>query len=282
MKTILLFGKNGQIGQELQHALRPLGSIVAVGKQECDFTCADAIMACLKKTKPDLIVNAAAYTAVDKAETDEQQAKAINATAPGILAEEAKRRQIPLIHYSTDYVFDGQATSPYVESDTPNPLGVYGQTKLAGERAIMAATDHFLILRTSWVYGRRGHNFYLTMLRLAAEKEELRIVNDQIGTPNWSQFIAETTAHIIPDFSCDKSGIFHLSCQGTTTWYAFAKEIFKNAHLAKTPTLIPIATFEYPTPARRPAYSALNSHKLSQTFNLPMPLWQDTFRRLAT
>lgn len=275
MKKILLIGKNGQIGWELQRCLAPLGIVVAAGQETCDLTHPERIAAFVRQVKPDMLINAAAYTAVDKAEEDQAAAEAINALAPGILGQEARRLGIPLIHYSTDYVFDGIASTPYREEDPPNPLNVYGKTKRAGELAVMSSGCEFLILRTSWVYGWRGQNFLLSMLRLAAEKEELRVVNDQIGVPNWSRGIAAATAHLAAAWQPGQGGIFHLSCQGAASWYDFASAIFEMAPLPKKPRLVPVSTGEFMRPACRPAYSALNSDKLAHVFALRLPFWKE-------
>ncbi len=282
---ILLTGKNGQVGWELQRTLAPLGEVVALDRQQLDLVKPDQIRERVREIKPSLIVNAAAYTAVDKAEEEPELAMAINGIAPGILAEEAKRLNAAIVHYSTDYVFDGTKTTPYTEEDLPNPLNVYGRTKLEGERAIQAAGVPYMILRTSWVYGMRGKNFLLTVLRLAQEREELRIVDDQIGAPTWSRMIAEATAQILaqvylPVIShssplTEKKGIYHLSAGGQTSWYGFARAIV--ARISETSTqsvkLIPIPTSKYPAPARRPAYSLLSKAKLNGAFGLAMLDW---------
>jgi len=275
---IMLTGKNGQVGWELQRALAPLGEVAALDRQQLDLANPDQIREIVREIKPNLIVNAAAYTAVDKAEEEPELAMAVNGIAPGILAEEAKRLNAAIIHYSTDYVFDGAKTTPYTEEDEPNPLNVYGRTKLEGERAVQAVGAPHLILRTGWVYGTRGKNFLLTILRLAQEREELRIVDDQIGAPTWSRMIAETTAQILaPGYSSvvEKGCIYHLSAGGQTSWYGFAKAIV--ARISETSTqsvkLIQIPTSKYSTPARRPAYSLLSNAKLNGAFGLAMLDW---------
>lgn len=227
---ILLTGNTGQVGWELERTLMPLGEVVAVGRKasptQLDLANLASIRPVIQTVQPDLIVNAAAYTAVDQAETEPDLALRVNGTAPGVIAEEAKRLGIPLIHYSTDYVFDGQKQSPYIETDTPDPVNIYGHTKLAGEVAIQQVGGGFLIFRTSWVYGLRGKNFLMTMLKLAREREELRIVDDQIGAPTWSRAIAETTAQIVAqgvqdirEFCDQYRGLYHLSAGGQTSWY---------------------------------------------------------------
>jgi dTDP-4-dehydrorhamnose reductase len=290
MRRILLIGITGQVGWELQRTLSTLGEVIAVGKSvrnaalQMDLAQPDTIRRTLREVKPDLIVNAAAYTAVDKAESEPELAMAINGIAPGLMAEEAKRLGAALIHYSTDYVFDGTKNTPYTEQDQPEPQNIYGKTKLAGELAIQAVGLPYLILRTSWVYGLRGKNFLLTMLKLATEREELRVVDDQVGAPTWSRMIAEATAQIMcratPDwgsFIASNSGVYHLSARGQTSWYGFAQAIFE--HEIKHSTrrmqrLIAIASEQYPTAAKRPAYSLLDSHKLSSTFGLALPEWE--------
>lgn len=286
---ILLIGKNGQVGWELQRTLAPLGFVAAVDRHGMDLADPDSIRNAIRQIKPDLIVNAAAYTAVDKAESEPDLAMAINGTAPGIMAEEAKRLGAALVHYSTDYVFDGTKAAPYTEEDTPNPLNVYGQTKLAGERAIQAAGVPHLIFRTSWVYGQRGKNFLLTILRLAKERDELKIVADQIGAPTWSRMIAEASAQILAQcFSplttshfplADLSGLYHLTAAGRTSWHGFTRAILDES--ARTPVttclsprLIPIATAEYPLPAPRPSFSLLANDKLLKTFGIGLPAWE--------
>lgn len=276
MKTILLIGKNGQIGWELQRSLSPLGKIVAVDRHTCDLASPRSIRDCIREIKPQIIINAAAYTSVDEAEDHLQLAVAINAVAPEILAEEAKKIHAALIHYSTDYVFDGTSTIPYQENDLPNPVNVYGKTKLSGEKAIIAIGGSYVILRTSWVYGGRGRNFLLTMLKLGAEKDRLCVVDDQFGTPNWSRHIAEATAFLVNKIDTNIAEIFHLSGLEKTSWYEFAKEIFFLAKAEKQIQITPISTKEFPRPAIRPAYSVLDSTKLNATFGLQLPSWKET------
>jgi dTDP-4-dehydrorhamnose reductase len=283
MTRILLTGKNGQVGWELQRTLATLGEVIALDRHGLDLADPDSIRRAVREHKPNLIVNAAAYTAVDKAEEESDLAMAINGTAPGILAEEAKRHGAALVHYSTDYVFDGNKNTPYNEDDAPNPLNVYGRTKLTGERAIQAVDAPYLILRTSWVYGMRGKNFLLTILRLARERNEIKVVNDQIGAPTWSRIIAQSTAHVLTHVFCrektlqDYSGIYHLAATGKTSWFEFAGAILERAKIKpdyKNKVLHPIATSEYPTVAERPMFSAMSNYKIAENFNLNIPTWQ--------
>lgn len=279
--NILLTGVKGQVGWALRRSLASLGHITAVDREELDLADAAAIRARVRDLAPRIIVNPAAYTAVDRAESEAEQARAINAVAPGILAEEAKRCGAVLVHYSTDYVFDGAKPEPYLEDDPANPLNVYGATKWEGEQAIRASGVRHLILRTSWVYGRRGQNFLLTMQRLMHEREDLRIVDDQIGAPTWSQLIAEATAQILaqclsPARGADRPepwGTYHLTCGGATSWYGFARAI---AELGGFSTrLLPIPSSDYPTPARRPANSRLDNGRLERTFGIRLPDWRE-------
>jgi dTDP-4-dehydrorhamnose reductase len=279
---ILVTGKNGQVGWELQRTLAPLGEVVAVDRSILDLTSPDSIRAVIREVKPNLIVNPAAYTAVDKAESEPDIAQAVNGVAPGVMAEEAKRLGAALIHYSTDYVFDGCKVGPYVEDDPTCPLNVYGKTKLAGEDAIRAVGLPHLILRTSWVYGVRGKNFLLTILRLAKEREELKIVGDQIGAPTWSRLIAETTAQIVAQRMrnlCELSGTYNFTATGNTSWHGFASAIVEASRADRpqssvlSPRLIAIPTSEYPLPAPRPKNSVLANDKLLRDFGLAMPDW---------
>jgi len=288
---ILLTGKTGQLGWELERILPSVGNVVAFDRQGLDLADSNSIRRTVAEIRPDLIVNAAAYTAVDQAEDKPDLAHAVNAEGPGILAEEAKKLGAALIHYSTDYVFDGRKTSPYKEDDPTGPLNVYGRTKLAGERAVQAVGVPHLIFRTSWVYSTRGKNFLLTILRLASEREELRIVNDQIGCPNWSRCLAEATLGVINRISAQGgvpflnklSGIYHMSGTGQTTWCEFAVMILQNVtnqlEVSDTPSVfkakrvIPISTSEFPTRAKRPAYSVLDNRKLFEEFGITLPMW---------
>ncbi|GAB6041067.1 dTDP-4-dehydrorhamnose reductase [Endothiovibrio diazotrophicus] len=287
---ILLLGASGQVGWELQRTLATLGAVVAPGASgalpkalpRVDLSDAAALRAVVAEVRPALIVNAAAYTAVDRAEEEPALAEAINTIAPGVLAEEAKRCGCALVHYSTDYVFDGAANRPYREDDPTAPQGVYGRTKLAGEEAVRAVGGDHLILRTAWVYGLRGHNFLRTMLRLGGERERLAVVDDQRGTPTWSRAIAEATAQVVaqPGALSERGGTYHLTCDGETTWHGFAAAIFRRApHLegAAPPALRElkaITTAEYPTPARRPAYSVLDNGRLEEAFGVRLPPWE--------
>lgn len=278
--NILLTGRNGQVGWELQRALLPLGRVAAFGHAELDLTAAAAVRRRLDAVQPDVIVNAAAYTAVDKAEGEAHLAHAINAAAPALLAQEAKQRGALLIHYSTDYVFDGAKAAPYVETDPPHPLGAYGRGKLAGEEGIRAAACDHLIFRTSWVYSSRGSNFLRTILRLAAEREELRVVADQIGAPTWARLIAEATAHALKQSMQErksatfKSGLFHLTAAGETSWHGFACAIVEGCGGLRVKTVTPIATAEYPLPAARPANSRLDTAAFRARFGLALPDWE--------
>lgn len=288
--TILLTGANGQIGYELQHSLAVLGNVVALERSQLDLSDADAIRRGVRKIKPNLIVNPAAYTAVDKAEAEPELAMAINTVAPGVLAEEAARLDVPLVHYSTDYVYDGAKSLPYVETDSTNPLSVYGKSKLAGEDAIRAVGLPHLILRTSWVYGARGKNFLRTILRLAAEREELQVVSDQTGAPTWSRSIAEATLVALNNWNEGLNGTYHLTCAGQTSWYEFAREIVKEYELrcesrswpklrANVAGIEAIKAAEYPTPAPRPANSRLDCAKIKHDFSVTMPDWREALRQ---
>jgi len=273
---ILLTGRTGQVGQELERALAPLGEVFSFDHRQLDLADPIAIVSRVRDVKPGVIVNAAAYTAVDQAERDIEQAMLVNAAGPGFLAAEAKAAGALLVHYSTDYVFDGTKRTPYVETDATNPLSVYGRSKLAGEKAIQAAGCRYLILRTSWVYGPRGRNFFLTMLRLAREREELRVVNDQHGAPTSSIALAAATADILRRHGADASGLFHLTAAGETTWFGFTEAIIEIARstLLRVPRLVPISTAEYKTPARRPANSVLSCAKASQTLGTTLADWR--------
>jgi len=273
---ILVTGRDGQVGWELARVLPALGEVAAFTRAEMDLANPDSIVDRVRGFKPDVIVNAAAYTAVDKAETDKEQATLVNAAGPAFLAAEAQARGALLVHYSTDYVYDGTKTSPYVETDATNPLSVYGQSKLAGERAIEAVGCRHLILRTSWVYGARGRNFMLTMLKLGREKPMLRVVDDQRGAPTWSHEIAATTLALLKSRN-PQSGVYHLTAGGATTWCGFAREIFRIAGI-QTP-VEPITTAEYPTPATRPANSVLSNEKMKNTFKVSLPSWGESLER---
>jgi len=278
---IMILGRSGQVGWELRHKLACLGQLIAIEYPEIDFSKPDSIRAAVRAEKPAVILNA---TAVDKAERDPELAMAINGTAPGVIAEEAKRIGCLLVHYSTDYVFDGTKQCPYVETDNPCPVNVYGKTKLAGDEAIQSIGGDYLILRTSWVYGARGNNFLLTMLRLAQERQELRIVDDQIGAPTSSECIAQATANVLAQLLASegrgldgRSGIYNLTSSGETSWFGFAKTLLTQAapRLSITiPNLVPITTGDYSTPAKRPANSRLSCQRLGETFGVIMPHWE--------
>lgn len=280
MKKILITGAEGQVGFELQNAFSSLGDVVALGRDRFDLCNGRQMRQVLLEIRPDVIVNAAAYTAVDKAETDLETAFVVNASAPALLAEMAEALGAMLVHYSTDYVFDGTSPHPYHEEDATNPLNVYGKTKLEGERAIAASCRKHLILRTSWVYGARGKNFLLTMLRLGAEKPLLRIVDDQKGAPTWCRPIAQTTVKMVSAMldraDEDRWGIYHLTNGGVTTWYGFAKEIF--AQIDRAPQLEAIPSSAYPLPAKRPSNSVLSNRKLNERFGLSLPSWEESLR----
>jgi len=277
---VLLTGKNGQLGWELSRALAPLGEIAAFDRGGLDLAVPDQIVSAVRSVRPDVIVNAAAYTAVDRAETEPESAHAINAAAAGVLAEETKRAGALLVHYSTDYVFDGVKDAPYVEEDSPNPLNVYGTSKLAGERAIRAVDAPHLILRTSWVYAARGANFFLTIRRLLREKSSLRIVSDQIGAPTSAAALADATAQILRRHDRlalgTMSGIYHITAGGSTSWHGFATQIarLERETLQSTPAIAPIPSSEYPTPALRPRNSRLSNEKLLARFGVKLPSWE--------
>lgn len=271
---ILVTGASGQIGFELARLLPAHGDVTALTRQQFDLAQPDAIVETMRALQPDLVVNAAAYTAVDLAERERDAAFAVNAKGPEVLASEAKRAGAVLIHYSTDFVFDGTATEPYPEDAPAAPLNVYGASKLAGEQAIAASGAHALTLRTSWVYGRRGRNFLLTIRRLARERDELTIVADQTGTPNWAVALAEATAALVGrglPYLVERAGLYHLSAAGSTTWYGFAQAIVGDV---PRPRVVPIRTADYPTPARRPAYSVLDTRRMRDVFGLELPPWE--------
>jgi len=276
---VLLTGCEGQIGWELQRSLAPLGEVVACDRARLDIADLDRVRAVIRESRPQLIVNAAGYTAVDRAEAKEALAGRVNAEAPRVVAEEAQRLGAWLVHYSTDYVFDGAKSGPYLEEDTPNPLNAYGRTKLAGEQAVAAVGGRYLIFRTSWVYADRGKNFLRTMLRLARESDELRIVDDQIGAPTWARIVAESTALCAlqvlrgGEAADARAGIYHLACSGETSWFGFAGAIFESSQ-DRVPRLVPIATNEYAAPARRPANSLLDNTKIARVFGIVPVDWR--------
>ncbi|MCO7514384.1 dTDP-4-dehydrorhamnose reductase [Pseudomonas guariconensis] len=276
---ILVCGRNGQLAQALQGALAGLGELHLLGREQLDLAHPEALREPLRQLAPDLIVNAAAYTAVDQAEQDAQRAFAINAEGPRVLAEEAARLGVPLIHYSTDYVFDGSKPSPYTEQDTPHPLSVYGCSKLAGEQAIAAVVGEHLILRTSWVYSLHGRNFLLTMQRLLQERPQLRVVDDQIGAPTWTATIAASTRALIERWQAGQPGAwgtYHLTAQGETSWFGFAQAIGEHLRAQGLPCaeLLPIPSSEYPTPARRPRNSRLDCSHLAREWQVSQPHWR--------
>lgn len=281
MNRILLIGHDGQVGGELKRTLSPLGPVTAVCYPAVDFASPGTVRRVVRETRPDLIVNAAAYTAVDKAESEPELCRLVNAGGPALLAEEARRLGAGLVHYSTDFVFDGARQCPYTEADAPHPLGVYGRTKLEGDLAVMASGVPHLIFRLAWVYGMSGRNFLLTIRRLAGEGRPLRIVNDQVGCPTWCRVAAEITASALAmtdgahaRFSLrEVSGLYHAVCSGSTSWYGFAR-----AFIDPEIPIEPIATTDYPTPARRPAYSVLDCSKLQRVFGLTPPPWDQALR----
>ena len=284
---VLINGRNGQVSHELQRRLGGVGELIVLGRDQLDLAQPDQIRRQVQILRPDLIINAAAHTAVDQAESEPQAAFAINAIAPGILAEEALALDIPLIHYSTDYVFDGLKAGPYNEDDTPNPLGVYGKSKLAGEQAIKEVQGKHLILRTSWVYSTHGRNFLLTMQRLLQEKPELRVVADQIGAPTWAGTIANSTLALIEHWQSNEVanwGTYHLSAQGETSWFGFAQAIGEALRQQGKPcaALLPIPSSDYPTPAARPLNSRLDCSRLQRDWGVSQPDWQTALRECLT
>ncbi|WWW36495.1 dTDP-4-dehydrorhamnose reductase [Stenotrophomonas rhizophila] len=290
---VMLFGANGQLGQELRRALSPLGAVVATTRsgilpdgracETADFDQPDSLTTLLDRVRPDVVVNAAAYTAVDRAEEDREAAWRANAEAPGIIARWSAAADVTLVHYSTDYVFDGQGTHPYREDDSTAPLGVYGASKLAGEEDIRAAGGRHLIFRTAWVYASHSANFLRTMLRVGAERDVLRVVADQVGTPTPAALIADVTAQAL-QHAGGLSGTWHLTANGETSWHGFAEAIFAEAvaagKLARAPKVEPITTADYPTPAKRPAYSHLNVTKLERDFGIALPRWKDGLKQV--
>lgn len=290
MSQILLIGGNGQVGQELEQLLPPDQTLSVSRSQsrlQCDLAHLDQVREVIRQAQPRLIINAAAYTAVDRAETESELATTVNAIAPKIMAEEAQRLNAGLIHLSTDYVFDGQKNTPYLETDSTNPMSVYGQSKLLGEVGIAETCDRHLILRTAWVYGTYGKsNFVKTMLRLGSDREQLRVVVDQVGSPTWAKQIAETIVELLPKFDQTPSGIYHLTNSGVTSWYDFAIAIFEEAQALGWPLkiqdVVPISTAEYPTPAKRPAYSALACQKISGILGKHPPHWRQGLRQMLT
>ena len=290
---ILLLGKDGQVGWELQRSLAPLGELVALGRHAADGLCGDlghleGLAQTVRQLRPDVIVNAAAHTAVDKAESEPELARALNALAPGVLAQEAKAVDALLVHYSTDYVFDGSGSVPRLETDAVAPLSVYGRTKLEGEQRIQASGCRHLIFRTSWVYAARGGNFAKTMLRLAQERESLTVIDDQWGAPTGADLIADVTAHAIRQVvRCPQdAGLYHLVAQGETTWNAYACYVLAQAQQVQPALAIqasevrPVPSSAFPTPAQRPHNSRLDTRKLQATFGLQLPSWQQGVTRM--
>ena len=292
---ILLLGKNGQIGWELQRALAPLGEVVALdrhgpGELRADFGEPESLAAVVRTVAPNIIVNAAAHTAVDKAESEPALAQAVNATAPAVLAREAHALGAWLLHYSSDYVFDGSGTTPWAEGSPTGPLSVYGHTKLEGEQAIRASGCQHLILRTSWVYGARGGNFARTMLKLALERERLTVIADQIGVPTGADLLADITAHALRAAlrRPEVAGTYHAVAQGETSWHGYANHVIEFARAMGQPIKVapgaikPVPTSAFPTPARRPNNSRMDTHKLRSTFDLALPPWQAGVERMLT
>lgn len=284
---ILLTGKTGQVGWELNHMLSKTNTVLAMGRDQMDLSKPETLGSVIQEVRPDIIINAAAYTAVDKAESEPDLAMAINGIAPGVIAEEARKIGAGMIHYSTDYVFDGKATSPYKEEDPTCPLSIYGKSKLVGEQAVVQAGIAHIIIRTGWVYSLRSSNFLLKMQKLAQTRKQIKIVDDQTGGPTWSRSIAEGTVQVLEQgFKGERlksqlfshSGIFHMSCGGETSWFGFANKFFELSSLSENTELIPIPTTDYPTPAVRPKYSLLSNRKLKQVFHYEMPQWQDALR----
>jgi dTDP-4-dehydrorhamnose reductase len=288
---ILLTGANGQVGFETQRSLPPLGEVVALDHTQCDLARPDELRRVIREVRPDVIVNAAAYTAVDKAQSDAELAMAVNGIAPGIIGEVAAKSGALVVHYSTDYVFDGKKETPYVETDLPNPQSGYGASKWAGEQALRDSGAHFLTLRTSWVYGAHGGNFAKTILRLAGEREELRIVADQHGAPTAALRIAAVTAEILKHYQRVgprgfRQGLYHLAAGGATTWHEYAQNVVRTAYNAgrtfklRPERIKPISTAEYPLPAPRPANSRLDTTKLSSVFGIPLPDWRSDLQHV--
>ena len=287
---ILLLGKNGQVGWELQRALAPLGELVALDHAGADFSNPESLAAKVRAVAPQIIVNAAAHTAVDKAESEPELARAINAIAPAVLAREAAASGAWIVHYSTDYVFDGSGTRPWTEDSPTAPLSVYGRTKLEGEQAIRASGARHLIFRTSWVYAARGGNFAKTMLRLAKERDRLTVINDQIGAPTGADLLADLTAHALRTAQQQPAvaGTYHAVAAGETSWHGYAQHVIEWARAAGQPIKVgvdaiePVPTSAFPTPAQRPGNSRMNAHKLQQTFGLTLPRWQTGVERMLT
>jgi dTDP-4-dehydrorhamnose reductase len=287
MASILLLGSSGQLGIELQKALPEGTDLLALSRRDVDLSNEDALRSVIRKTRPRFIVNAAAYTAVDRAESEAELARAVNAVAPTIIAEEARLLGAWLLHFSTDYVFNGAGNTPWKESDAPHPLNVYGRTKLEGEQGVASAGCRHLIFRTSWVYASHGRNFLLTMLRLARERERLTIIDDQTGAPTSAKELARATVAILNRVREEPSlppepGIYHMTCSGSTTWFGFAREIFSILGArVRAPELVPISTEEYPTRATRPRNSILNCDKLEHATGIRLPSWQSALAEVT-
>jgi dTDP-4-dehydrorhamnose reductase len=285
---ILLTGKNGQVGGELNRSLSKLGTIFALDRNDMDLSKPETLGPVIQDIRPDIIINAAAYTAVDKAESEPELAMTVNGIAPGVIAKEAKKIGATLIHYSTDYIFDGKSKSPYKEEDTTCPLSIYGESKLAGEQAVTQAGIPHIILRISWVYSLGSNNFLTTMQKLAQTRKQIKVVDDQTGAPTSAKAIADGTTHILgqglkegttkpPIFSHPR--VFHMSCGGATNWFGFAQTILKLSGLSEFTEVIPIPTIEYPTPAVRPKYSLLSNDKLKEVLHYEMPQWEDALQK---
>ncbi|MZH02510.1 MAG: dTDP-4-dehydrorhamnose reductase [Nitrospinae bacterium] len=284
---ILLTGKNGQVGWELNRSLSSLGAIFAMDRNDMDLSKPETLGPIIQDIRPDIIINAAAYTAVDKAESEPELAMTVNGVAPRVIAEESKKVGASMIHYSTDYVFDGKALQPYKEEDSTSPLSVYGKSKLAGEQAVAQTGIPHIILRTGWVYSLRGGNFLLTMQKLAQTNKQIKVVGDQTGAPTWARAISEGTVYILKQSlkgsttnpsTLSHSGIFHMTCGGETSWFGFAKKILEISKLIECTKVISIPTIEYPTPAVRPRFSLLSNRKLQQVFHYEMPTWQNALQ----
>lgn len=288
MNKILLTGKNGQLGKELQPLLSTIGELIAFGKDELDLSNSDQIRDCVQKHQPDIIINAGAYTSVDRAESEPELAHAVNSNAPKILAESAEKIGARLFHISTDYVFDGTKNKPYTEQDKTHPIGVYGRSKQGGEEGIKSHCNNYVILRTAWVYGVYGKgNFVKTMLRLGQEREELKVVFDQVGTPTWTNDIAKAIMGLIAKLpSSPVQEIYHFTNSGVASWYDFSIAIFEEAKVLHFPVTVhrvsPIPTEEYPTPAKRPAYSVLSGEKIGKILGTPPPQWRVSLREMLT
>ena len=294
---VLVFGNRGQVGRELSTLLQTGGySVAGFDREECDICSGSSILEIIESTGPKAIVNAAAYTAVDRAESEPELAEQINSRAPGVMARAAETRRIPLIHYSTDYVFDGEKRGPWLEDDVPAPLNVYGHTKLAGERAVLSACGMGLVFRTSWVFGAEGNNFVQTMLRLGQKKEDISVVCDQVGSPTWSRNLAELTMFALQrlgiqdgldfEWARTKSGLYHATCAGSTSWYEFARSIFSIARdlgiELSVGKVIPITSAEYAGPAKRPRNSVLSNAKLNRQLGYALPEWNIALRSVIT